>query len=421
MRNTPLFRSDAINNHQTKWLGDIALVRSVSFTVLTLLAVGLTTILIVFSIWGTYTKRSTVIGQLIPDTGLIKIYPTQPAVISQKLIKEGQQVQQGDTLFVLSVERHSSAQSDVQATISNEVEQRQQSFKLERDKTQQMQTEERTALQTKIAGLQLELGKLDNSIDGQKSRVKLAEDTVARYDGLVKQDYVSREQAQQKQEELLDQQTRLQSLERDHISTNRELQNQQAELANLSLKQQNQLAQIDRNITSTSQELTESEAKRHLVITAPESGTVTAITAELGQNVDTSHPLASIVPNGATMQAQLYAPSKAIGFVKQGDPVLLRYQAYPYQKFGHAKGVVTEVSRTALLSNELNSNLSTNSNGANEPLYRITVNLASQTINAYGKPQPLQAGMLLDADVLQDTRHLYEWVLEPLYSLTGKL
>jgi membrane fusion protein len=421
MSNIPLFRNDAINNRQTKWLGDIALVRPVSFTLLTLLAVGLATILILFSIWGTYTKRSNVIGQLIPDTGLIKIYPTQPAVISQKLVKEGQQVQQGDTLFVLSVERHSITQSDVQATISDEVEQRKKSFKLERDKTQQMQTEDRTALQTKIAGLQLELNNLDNSIESQRSRVKLAEDTVARYEGLLKQDFVSREQAQQKQEELLDQQTRLQSLERDHISTNRELQNQQAELANLNLKQQNQLAQIDRNIASTSQELTESEAKRHLVITAPESGTVTAITAELGQNVDTSHPLASIVPNGASMQAQLYAPSKAIGFVKQGDPVLLRYQAYPYQKFGHAKGVVTEVSRTALLSNELNSNLSTNNNGTNEPLYRITVNLASQTINAYGKPQPLQAGMLLDADILQDKRHLYEWVLEPLYSLTGKL
>ncbi len=59
------------------------------------------------------------------------------------------------------------------------------------------------------------------------------------------------------------------------------------------------------------------------------------------------------------------------------------------------------------------------SNG--EPLYRITVVLARQTITAYGKPQPLQAGMLVDADIVQEKRHLYEWVLEPLYSLTGKL
>ncbi|MEI0692988.1 HlyD family secretion protein, partial [Pseudomonas aeruginosa] len=44
-----------------------------------------------------------------------------------------------------------------------------------------------------------------------------------------------------------------------------------------------------------------------------------------------------------------------------------------------------------------------------------------QAVTAYGQPRPLQSGMLLNADILQDTRRLYEWVLEPLYSLTGKL
>ena len=104
--------------------------------------------------------------------------------------------------------------------------------------------------------------------------------------------------------------------------------------------------------------------------------------------------------------------------------MLLRYQAYPYQKFGHARGKVLSVAKTALPSNEISAlgNIGGNGNGQNsEPLYRINVSLDSQTITAYGQPQALQAGMLLDADVLQDTRHLYEWVLEPLLSLTGKL
>ena len=56
-----------------------------------------------------------------------------------------------------------------------------------------------------------------------------------------------------------------------------------------------------------------------------------------------------------------------------------------------------------------------------EPLYLISVALESQSITAYGVDQPLQAGMLLEADVLQERRRLYEWVLEPLLSITGKL
>ncbi len=133
-----------------------------------------------------------------------------------------------------------------------------------------------------------------------------------------------------------------------------------------------------------------------------------------------SKPLISVVPVGARMQAHLYAPSRAMGFVKPGDAVLLRYQAYPYQKFGHARGRVLQVARTALPSQEL-AGVAGSQPGGGEPVYRITVELARQSIRAYGKPQPLQAGMLLEADVLQDTRRLYEWVLEPLYSLTGKL
>ena len=419
--NAPLFRQSALNAQHPKWLGEIILIRPLTFTFFTLFAATVALALIAFAYFGTYTKRSTVIGQLIPDTGLLKIYPTQTSVVVQKMIVDGQQVKQGDTLFVLSAERHSNTQADVQAAISGQVLQRQQSYQLERRQTQQIQAEEKVALQQKIAAMQSELTQLNSSISLQQSRVNLAVETAARYKGLAQQDYVSREQAQQKQEELIDQQARLQTLQRDQISTARELHVQQAELANLTLKQQTQLAQIERNIASTKQELTESDAKRQVVITAPQSGTVAAINAELGQNVDVSHALASIVPRNATLQAQLYAPSKAIGFIKLGDSVLVRYQAYPYQKFGHAHGVVSQLSRAALLGNELNGYLAGNSSLANEPFYKITVVLDKQAVTAYGAQQALQAGMLLEADVLQDKRRLIEWVLEPLTSLTGKL
>ena len=55
-----------------------------------------------------------------------------------------------------------------------------------------------------------------------------------------------------------------------------------------------------------------------------------------------------------------------------------------------------------------------------QPVYRITVRLKSQTIHAYGRTIRLQPGMLIDADILQDTRRLYEWFFEPLYSISGR-
>ncbi|MEI7869700.1 MAG: HlyD family efflux transporter periplasmic adaptor subunit [Candidatus Methylumidiphilus sp.] len=397
------------------------MVRPLSFTLLTAFAVGLAGIVCAFLIWGTYTKRSTVVGQLTPDTGLLKIYVPQPGIVLEKHVAEGQAVKSGDILYVLSSERQSSRLGDTQAAISHQVELRQASLRDEMQKTRSLQQEERGGLIKKIDALKNELAQLASQIEGQHARVKLSEETVARYQGLLDQDYISKEQLQLKQEELLDQKARLQSLGRDRISIGRELSAQETELAGLSLKHQNQIAQIQRLLSSTGQELTESEAKRRLVITATQAGIATAVIAEVGQSVDGSRPLVSIVPTGASLRADLYAPSRAIGFVKPGDKVLIRYQAYPYQKFGHQQGEVETVAKTALPTTELNGLPTAQSGNSGEPLYRVSVKLAAQSVNAYGKPQALQAGMLLDADVLQDQRRLYEWVLEPLYSLTGKL
>jgi membrane fusion protein len=57
----------------------------------------------------------------------------------------------------------------------------------------------------------------------------------------------------------------------------------------------------------------------------------------------------------------------------------------------------------------------------NEPVYKVTAALESQHIEAYGKEIPLRSGMILSADVVLDKRSLFEWLLEPVYSLNGKI
>ncbi len=417
-----LYRAEALSARQIKWLGDIVLVRPVSFTLLCSAAGLIAAIVLMFLFLGTYTKRATVTGQLVPDLGLVKVHVPQFGIVVKKNVVEGQSVKQGDVLYILSSERQSDTQGSVQATISRQVVTRQNSLKDALEKTRRLNEDERAALLKRIDGLESELAKIDSQIAGQASRVKLADDAVVRMRELAAQSFISKEQLQQRQADLLDQRARLQSLERDRISIGRDLTSQKGDLASMPLRHQNQIAQIERDIASLGQEFTESEAKRRLEITAPEAGVATAVTAEVGQMVDGSKPLVSIVPAGATLQAYLYAPSRAIGFVKPGDKVLMRYQPYPYQKFGQAQGTVAFVSKVALSGSELaGMNASGNPANGGEPMYRITVDLSAQTIKAYGRPQPLQAGMLLDADILQETRRLYEWVLEPLYSLSGKL
>ena len=416
MNRTSLFRTAALEARRTPSLGDIVLIRPISFSVLAISAALIATALVAFLLVGSYTKRTTVRGHLAPDVGVLKIYAPQPGIVLEKNVHEGQLLKKGELLYLISSERHSSSAAGIQAEISQQVALRQQSLRDELRYTRQLQQEQENALRRKIQALTAEQANVAAQLAGQRIRVELAQAGVQRAGHLLTRGYMSADMTQQKQADLLDQQNRMQSLERDGISLERELQTLRSELATLPLQRRNQLAQIERLLTSTTQEWTESEGKRGIAITAPESGIGTALSAEVGQTVDSAKPLMSILPEGATLLVFLYAPSRAIGFVRTGDKVLLRYHAYPYQKFGHAHGVVSSISRTAIPAAELPADV-----GTGEPLYRINVTLLEQTVLAYGKAQTLQAGMLVDADILHEKRKLYEWALEPLFSLTGKL
>ncbi len=421
MANPPLFRQAALNAQKNQWLGTILLIRPMSYLLLTTIAMLFAIMVILFMVWGTYTKRSTVVGQLVPETGLVKVYAPQFGIVVEKRVREGQAVKQDDVLFILSSERYSDDQSSIQASISTQHRQQRQSLTDEIAKTRLQQRDEQQALQSRLDGIKDELERLEVQYSAQQTRVQLSDEAHKRYQGLLEKNYISREQTQQKQEDWIEQSTRLESMTREQMRMRRELVARQDELSSLRAKHQNQIAQLERSVSSVNQQLTESEAKRRLVIRAPESGTATAVVANLGTAVEGSRPLVSILPAGATLEAYLFAPSRAVGFVREGVPVRLRYQAYPYQKFGQASGRVQSVSRTALPAGEIFTLGNPSANNQNsEPYYRITVALDRQSITAYGRQQPLQAGMLLDADIMLERRRLYEWVLEPLFSLTGK-
>jgi len=419
---TPLFRLEALTSRQSNWLGEVVLVRPFSFAVLTLIAGGFAAMVVTFFLWGSYTKRITVPGQLVPFSGQLKIHAPQYGLVLERFVDEGQPVKLGAPLFRISSERYAGDSQPVQADVNDQLTIRQRSLGDELAKTRQLQTEERQSLQSKLESLRRQLRTLAQQTESQEKLVKLATNAADRYQGLMDKGYISMDQLQQRQSELLGQHQTLQGLVRETTVLNQQLVETQHEFAGLSALHQNQLAGIERSLSGIQQELIESEAKRALVITAPQDGVATAILVEPGQTVDSSRVLMSIVPANSHLQAELYAPSKSIGFIHAGDPVKVRYQAYPYQKFGQHSGSVISISKATLSANEL-ATMTGSVPGLGlegEQIYRIRVDVESQSVMAYGKARPLQTGMLVEADILQETRHLYEWVLEPLYSLTGK-
>lgn len=416
---TSLFRNIVSDSSQDNLLGEIILTTPGIFRLLSISITIIVALFIALLFFGSYTNRTSVSGELVPSAGVIRIHSPQAGIILHKFVKEGQSVNKDDILFVLSNEHRATSVDEIQSVISTKLATQRFSLNEELNRTRALQKDEEKAQIEKIIGIRAEISNIAQQMAAQRKRISLAESAFKRAMHLGEEGFLSAEAVQQKQVEALDSQSRLVGLEREQINSMRDLSNLEAELRTMPSRHHNQLGQIERLLAGVEQEWTESEGKRRIVIRATDKGIATAVSVEEGQTVDGTRALLSIVPRGSMLQAQLYAPSRAIGFIQRSQQVLLRYQAFPYQKFGHARGVVASVSLTVLSANEVPASLSRSTNG--EPLYRIIVLLERQTLRAYGKEHPLQPGMLVEADILNENRRLYEWALEPLFSLSSRL
>ncbi|MFZ6781417.1 HlyD family efflux transporter periplasmic adaptor subunit, partial [Undibacterium sp. Ji83W] len=178
--------------------------------------------------------------------------------------------------------------------------------------------------------------------------------------------YVSAAQTQQKQEDLLDISTRLSTLQRSKTQLQANQIALQSELDTLSNSLATDLTQIARAKASLKQEVAENANRQAVQITATQAGTVSALTNQPGQAINAGQVLASLIPVDTkaadankidALEAHLYVPSRTAGFIQPGQEVLIRYAAFPYQKFGLHTATVVDVSRTPFAPAELPAHL----------------------------------------------------------------
>ncbi|MDO7362148.1 HlyD family efflux transporter periplasmic adaptor subunit [Acinetobacter geminorum] len=416
-----LFRQEAVKAQQTTWLGDVILVRPFSFTLLTLIAALITTIILIFIFLGSYTKRITIEGQLIPNTGVIRVYAPDTGIVVKKLVNEGKHVKQGDELFLLSTTRFNE-RGDLNQSLLNSIQLRSATLADEKLKMLSIQANENKQLQSQIEEFTAALQKLDGLIKEQRKRVALANSKLERYKSLLKQEFISIDEFQIRQDYLIEQQILLKNYESDQITKKNELNRLKLQLNSLPSKQRNDYLALERQVSSIEQEKIEIEARQSLIIRSQASGIATAVNAEIGQQILVNTPVVNIIPENAILEAHLYLPSQAIGFIKIGQNVKLRYRAFPYQKFGQATGHIFSISDTAMNARDIVNYGEFSSNfSENQAIYLVKVAIDQQSIKAYGIKHPLKVGMVFEADIMQENRKLYEWVLEPLFSISGKL
>ena len=414
-----LFREQVLEARQGQFMGGISLAQPLSIWLLVGLVLFIAVSIVAFLFFGEYTKRTRVSGTLVPTTGLVTVTAPSAGVVTRLPADEGGVVEARQSLAVITIPRTLASGLDVATALHETSRAREESIMRE-----SLLRSDQINAQIEGSERQLSLAKDELRIIEQEARtqeemVELAQSIVVRYAQLVEKGYLSELQLQQQEQVLLGRIAARQAIERESQSLRRLISQLEQSLAELPLERDAQTAITERELAAIATERVHADTGAEMLIKSPVAGIVANRPVEAGQTVQVGDPLMTILPEGSSLEAQLMLPSRAVGFVEPGDTVLLRYQAFPYQKFGHHRGTVTKISRSAFANGNITQQIGTTD--ALDTFYRIRVALESQSITAYGNPEPLRPGMLVEADILGETRKLYEWVLEPLYSLYGRV
>jgi len=175
------------------------------------------------------------------------------------------------------------------------------------------------------------------------------------------------------------------------------------------------ISELRRSLVETAQRRNEAEGKLAFQITAPSDGTVDTILAASGQTVDANAPVISLLPDSASLFAELYVPSRAVAFLEPTQTVRIAYDAFPYTHYGLAEGKIRSVSGTVLKPEEIGKPIS-----IREPSYRVDVTLDRQTMRSGNKDIRLRPGLTLSADIILDRQSLAQWILRSIKELWAR-
>src|SRR3954470_18709369 len=411
-----LFRQEAIDAQREKFLGEATIARPVPAWVFTMLAAGTAALLIVVAVWGQYTRRERVEGYLALDTGAARVTTPDAGRVTELLVREGDEVKAGDALARISLDRTLGSGASTSESTAREMQVRLGNLEAEKQRWRDLGAQQTETARRRAHDLQNERAQIDDEIKLQETRVKSASAEADRYKKLAGDKFVSEVAQKQKLDDVTDQQIKVQALRRQRAQIDRDLGTANMEAPQIELRIRAQIEQVERQISELREGMTQVESRRETVLRAPMAGIVTNVAVNRGQSVAADAPLATVLPKGSGMHVELLVPTRAIGFLNKGQEVVLRYDAFPHERFGQYRGTITDIGRNVWTSGERVGPLS-----AREPVYRVDVALQKQSVTALGQEFMLRPGMLVNADLLLEKRTLLEWIFEPVLQLKGRL
>jgi HlyD family secretion protein len=146
-----------------------------------------------------------------------------------------------------------------------------------------------------------------------------------------------------------------------------------------------------------------------LLISAPVDGVITDVTStQPGDKVQANTPLGGIAPKDARPVLKIEIAEQDRGFLREGQPVKLKFSAFPYQRYGLIEGTLNFIAPATRLSPQ-----------TKQPVYEGRVTLQQDHYLVADTKYPLRYGMTATAEVVVRERRLIDLALDPFRQIGG--
>jgi membrane fusion protein len=408
-----LFREEAIESRRARFYGSVMINQPISFSVMTGVAVLVLVLTFTFLATASFSRKESVLGWITPENGMSQIYAVKEGVARGVEVHVGQHVDANQDLAILSTDvsgpegqlapqqraltegRIGELEGQIIASGDNE-------------KMEALRLAERSrALRTEVAHLQ-------SQREFIAKQLAIARRELSDIVPLTERGFVSRLDKDKREEFVNAQEQTLAQINQQIDAKISEASDTDAQARQIPDRTRVELSQLRGQKSALEQNLAELTITDRQVLRSPVKGQVAAINVHAGDTASAGAPLIIIAPDGSHMEAELFVPTKAAGFIAPGQSVKLMVDAFPNERFGEVDGVIGTVSHAPMNLNQQGIPID-----IKEAAYRVTVKLSSDHIMAYGKPQYLQPGMTLKASVVIAKQTFLQWFLDPLIS-SGK-
>lgn len=414
-----MFRKEALE-HQ-KWKSNAVLFSKIPSWLVFSISTVIVASFILYVTFGSYTRREIVYGEVVMQPHPIILSASRSGYISESYIKINQQVKKGDPLFKITLDRITDS-GNVGINSINAIKIQLKKIGDIIKLVKQNQVETLTNLHKQIdknRKIYTETQKYFYEVSKSTEEYRT---TLEKYEKLMKKGYSYNDEVALQRSRYFDQKSLRNNLQEKLIQQETAIIGLENEIESRKTDFQNQIIRYELQQNDLEIRLLEFESVSELIINAPLDGLVESTSATVGQIIREGDALAQMIPaNKGKYQLVMWVPNSAISFVKTEDRVSIRYEAFPFEKFGQFDGIIKHIATVPASLQELTFYKSVPSVDPNNPLYKIIVEIPDQAISYNHTSLAFLSGMKAEATLFLEKRKLYEWMLFPLYNLTKNM